>query len=187
MMIIYLKNLTSFIFVFGLLLGCGSAEKSVQKNNYFAWSAFLKQQIIGYAKSNQKVHKTVVLDGKKEVKIVSNLDWEKEFALYLEADLNKPAYEKSYDNLSEPGFYWYSLKKDENLPVKKMIIHLDADERPTKVEIEISQKNFLFETRKKLFMNFSEGQIQTYYIEGMQQFFLAEPTSYQILGVLIAK
>jgi hypothetical protein len=186
-MINYLKNLTSFIFIVGLLLGCGSAEKSVQKNTYFAWSTFLKQQINGFAQSNQRVHKTVVMDGKKEVKIVSNLDWEKEFALYLEADLNKPAYEKSYDNLSEPGFYWYSLKKDENLPVKKMIIHLDANEHPTKMEVEISQKNFLFETRKKLFMNFSEGRIQTYYIEGMQQFFLAEPTNYKILGVLIAK
>jgi hypothetical protein len=187
MMVIYLKNLMAFIFVFGMLLGCGSAEKPMQNNTYFAWSAFLKHQMNGYAKSNQRVHKTVVLDGKKEVKIVSNLDWEKEFALYLEADLNKLAYEKSYDNLSEPGFYWYSLKKDENLPVKKMIIHLDAEERPTKVEIEMAQKNFLFETRKKLFMSFSDGKIQTYYIEGMQQFFLAQPTNYKILGVLIAK
>ena len=187
MVMIYLKNLTGFIFVLGMLLACSSSEKSMQRNTYFAWPAFLKQQINGYAKSNQRVHKTVVLDGKKEVKIVSNLDWEKEFALYLEADLNKPAFEKSYDNLSEPGFYWYSLKKEENLPVKKLIIQLDAGERPEKVEIEISQKNFLFETRKKLFMNFSEGRIQTYYIEGMQQFFLAEPTSYKILGVLIAK
>lgn len=187
MMVIYLKNLTGFIFLFGMLLGCGSSEKTIQKNTYFAWSVFLKQQINDYTKSNQRVHKTVVLDGKKEVKMVSNLDWEKEFALYLEADLNKTAYEKSYDNLSEPGFYWYSLKKDENLPVKKMVIHLDAEDRPSKVEIEISQKNFLFETQKKLFMNFSGGHIQTYYIEGMQQFFLAEPTSYKILGVLIAK
>jgi len=186
-MITYLRNLTGFIFVFGMMLACGSSEKSIQKNTYFAWSAFLKQQITDYAKLNQRVHKSVVLDGKKEVKIISNLDWEKEFALYLDADLNKPAYEKSYDNLSEPGFFWYSLKKDENLPVKKMIIHLDAEERPAKVEIEIAQKNFLFETRKKLFMNFSEGRVQTYYIEGMQQFFLSEPTSYKILGVLIAK
>jgi hypothetical protein len=182
-----LKKLASFVFVLGLLLSCSSSEESLQKNTYFGWSTFLKQQINGLANTNQRVHKTAVLDGKKEVKLVSNLDWEKEFALYLEADLNKPAYEKSYDNLSEPGFYWYSLKKDENLPVKKMIVHLDAEERPSKVEIEIAQKNFLFETRKKLFMNFSEGRIQTYYIEGMQQFFLAEPTSYKILGVLIAK
>jgi len=187
MMMIYLKNLSGLMFVFGMLLACGSSEKSIQKNTYFAWSAFLKQEINGYAKSNQRVHKTVILDGEKEVKMVSNLDWEKEFALYLDADLNKPAYEKSYDNLSEPGFYWYSLKKDENLPVKKMIVHLDGEELPTKVEIEITQKNFLFETRKKLFMNFSEGHIQTYYIEGMQQFLLAKPTSYKILGVLIAK
>lgn len=186
MMMIYLKNLTGFIFVLGMLLACGTSEKSIQKNTYFAWSAFLKQQINGYANSNQKVHKTVVLDGKKEVKIVSNLDWEKEFALYLEADLNKPAYEKSYDNLSEPGFYWYSLKKDENLPVKKMIIHLDAVERPAKVEIEISQKNFLFETRKKLFMNFQRAHSNVLYRRNAAVF-LAEPTSYKILGVLIAK
>lgn len=186
-MVIYLKRVIGLILIFGLLLACSGSENMLPKNNYFAWSAFLQQQIKGYAKTNPRVHKTVVLDGQKEIKIISNVDWVKEFALYLEADLNKPAFAMSYDNLSDRGFYWYSLKKEEDLPVKKMIIHLDAMERPSKVEIDISQKNFLFETRKKLFMNFSNGRIQTYYIEGMQKFFLAEPTNFKLLGVLITK
>jgi hypothetical protein len=184
---IYLKKITVFILAGLMLLACSSSEKSLPKTTYFAWSSFLEQQINTFKKTKPRVHKSVVLDGKKEVKISANVDWEKELALYLEADLNKPAFEKSYDNLSEPGFFWYSLKKGEDLPVKKMIIHIDVGGLPSKVEIEISQKNFLFETRKKLFMNFSQGRIQTYYIEGMQKFFLAEPTHYKLLGVLVPK
>lgn len=115
------------------------------------------------------------------------VDWEKEWSLFLEVDLNKPAYEKRYDNLSDKGFYWYSLKQGEHLAVKKLVIQVDSEDRPAKVEIEISQKNFLFETRKKLFMNFVEGKVQTYYIEGMQKLAWGNPTKFKLMGVLLPK
>lgn len=158
-----------------------------QKEVYYAWKPYLNARIQTYMANEPRVHKTVILNGKKEVKVLKNLDWAKEWSLFLEADLNRPAYEKSYDNLSEPGFYWYSLKQGENLPVKKLVIQVDSEDRPVKVEIEISQKNFLFETKKKLFMNFTGGKVQTYYIEGMQKLAWGSPTEFKLMGVLLSK
>ncbi|RXK48242.1 hypothetical protein [Aquirufa rosea] len=169
------------------LISCTESAKTSSKNTYFAWADLLNSYIKTFEKTKPKVHKTVFLDGEKEVKVVSDVDWTKEWSLFLEADLNKPAFEKSYDNLSEPNLIWYSLKLGENLPVKKFMVYLDDLNRPTRVEIEVSQKNFLFETKKNMYMTFSDGQVQTYYIEGSQQLKWSKPTHYKLLGVLLTK
>lgn len=174
--------MTGFLFI-----SCSEAVKTSPKNTYFAWADLLNSHIKSFEVKKPKVHKTVFLDGVKEVKVVSDIDWSKEWALFLEADLNKPAFEKSYDNLSEPDLIWYSLKLGESLPVKKFMVHLDDLNRPTRVEIEVSQKNFLFETNKNMHMTFSDGYVQTYYIEGSQKLRWGKPTHYKLLGVLLSK
>lgn len=178
----FLCLLTGFLFI-----SCSEAVKTSPKNTYFAWADLLNSHIKSFEVKKPKVHKTVFLDGVKEVKVVSDIDWSKEWALFLEADLNKPAFEKSYDNLSEPDLIWYSLKLGESLPVKKFMVHLDDLNRPTRVEIEVSQKNFLFETNKNMHMTFSDGYVQTYYIEGSQKLRWGKPTHYKLLGVLLSK
>jgi hypothetical protein len=166
---------------------CTEETQPTEKQLYFPLATYLQQEIGLLIKHPQRVHKTMILDGKKEVKVISDMDWEKEWALFIESDLNKPAFDKSYDNLSEDGFLWYSLKIGENLPVKKLKIQLDALERPASIEIEMSQTNFLFDTQKKMHMNFVDGKVQTYSIEGTQQMRWGSPTHYQLLGVLLTK
>jgi hypothetical protein len=166
---------------------CTEESAPAQKELYFPLASYISQEISAMQKHPPRVHKTMILDGEKEVKVISDMDWEKEWALFIESDLNKPAFDKSYDNLSDDGFHWYSLKIGENLPVKKLKIQLDALERPASIEIEMSQTNFLFETRKKMHMNFVDGKVQTYSIDGMQQMRWGSPTHYQLLGVLLTK
>lgn len=180
-----------YLFVFlmasSLVISCGSEEIVQQKNVYYPWESYLTKEIAYVTKGANRLQKSVILDGEKEEKTLSEVDWKKEWALFLEADLNKAAYQTAYDHFSEPGMIWYSLKPGENLSVKKFVLHIDAEERPVKVEIEVAQKNLLFETHKKLFMNFSEGHVETYYIEGSQQMTWTKPTEYKLMGVLLPK
>ncbi len=118
---------------------------------------------------------------------LSSIDWKQEWSMFLRADLNTPAAASSYENLSEDGLIYYLLKSGEKLPVKKLIIHLDGLERPSTVEILIEEKNFLFESQKKLYMNFSGGKVQTYSIDGIQQMRWMSPTKFQLMGVLLPK
>jgi hypothetical protein len=177
----------SFLILSCMLWACGNDEIVQQKNNYYPWESFLSKEIAYITNGQHRLQKSVILDGEKEDKVLTNVDWKKEWALFLEADLNKPAYQSAYDHFTEPGMIWYSLKPGENLSVKKFVLHIDAEERPTKVEIEVSQKNLLFETHKKLFMNFAEGHVETYYIEGSQQMTWTNPTEYKLMGVLLPK
>lgn len=177
----------SLLGILWMTVACTEETVPTEKQLYFPLATYLQQEISQMQKHPQRVHKTMILDGQKEVKVISEMDWEKEWALFIESDLNKPAFDKSYDNLSEDGFRWYSLKIGENLPVKKLKIQLDALDRPASIEIEMSQTNFLFETQKKMHMNFVEGKVQTYSIEGTQQMRWGSPTHYQLLGVLLTK
>lgn len=179
---IYFFLLASFLFV-----ACKPSVEESAKPVFYPWEKYLTAQIDSLAKHPEAVHKTILLDGKKEEKRLKEMDWKQEWAMFLHADLNKPAAATSYDNLSEDGFVWYSLKANESLPVKKLYIQLDALDRPAKVEIEIDEKNFLFETHKKLHMNFADGRVQTYSIEGSQQMRWMSPTHYALMGVLLPK
>lgn len=179
---IYFFLLASFLFV-----ACKPSVEESAKPVFYPWEKYLTAQIDSLAKHPEAVHKTILLDGKKEEKRLKEMDWKQEWAMFLHADLNKPAAATSYDNLSEDGFVWYSLKANESLPVKKLYIQLDALDRPAKVEIEIEEKNFLFETHKKLHMNFTDGRVQTYSIEGSQQMRWMSPTHYSLMGVLLPK
>jgi len=180
-------RISFFLLIYCLVLACKPAVNENTKLVFYPWEKYLTAQIDSLSKHPQAVHKTIVLDGKKEEKVLTQIDWKQEWAMFLHADLNKPAAALSYDNLSEDGFNWYSLKTDENLPVKKLYIQLDALDRPAKVEIIIEEKNFLFETQKKLHMNFADGKVQTYSIDGTQQMRWLSPTHYQLMGVLLTK
>lgn len=186
-----IQSRTRFLFVLLPFLwmtsACQEESAPTQKQLYFPLATYLQQEIVQLQKHPKRVHKTVILDGKSEVKVLSDLAWEKEWALFIESDLNKPAFDKSYDNLSDDGFRWYSLKIGEKLPVKKLKIQLDALDRPASIEIEMSQTNFLFDTQKKMHMNFSDGKVQTYSIEGTQRMRWGSPTHYQMVGILLPK
>lgn len=176
-----------FLLASYLLVACKPTVEESVKPVFYPWEKYLTAQIDSLAKHPEAVHKTILLAGKKEEKQLKEMDWKQEWAMFLHADLNKPAAATSYDNLSEDGFVWYSLKANESLPVKKLYIQLDALDRPAKVEIEIDEKNFLFETHKKLHMNFTDGRVQTYSIEGSQQMRWMPPTHYSLMGVLLPK
>jgi hypothetical protein len=168
-------------------ISCTNPANNKQKQTYFAWKEFLSKEITRLKASKTPIKKSIILNEKKEEKTLTQINFENELAMFLEADLNKPAFENSYDNLSEGNIIWYSLKKEENQKVKKLLIHLDNAEMPENVEIVIQEKNILFSTEKILHMHFTEGHLQTYSIEGKQQLAWLTPSAYQMMGVVLSK
>lgn len=186
------KNRLFLILTLGFIFlqfcfSCSNPAEKAQKHLYFEWKQFLQAEITRLKSINPPIRKSIILNEKKEEKTLHQVNFENELSLFLDADLNKPAFENSYDNLSENNIIWYSLKKEENLKVKKVLIHLDNAEMPENVEIVIQEKNILFSTEKKLNMHFTEGKLQTYSIEGTQQLAWLSPTNYKMMGVILPK
>lgn len=183
---LYLTIFAGIVFL-QLGLSCSNPGNISQKPIYFAWKQFLETEIKRLQASKAIIRKSIILNGKKEEKTLSQVDFEHELSLFFNADLNKSAYATSYDNLSENNLIWYSLKKDENLKVKKVLIKLDLAEVPEDLELIVEEKNILFSTEKKLHMHFVEGKLASYSIDGTQQLAWLAPTSYKMLGVVLAK
>lgn len=166
-------------------ISCSAPDSNTKGDTYYDWEGFLQGAIHDLKTRPKMVQKSIFLGDKQEEKVIKSMNWEKEWAVFLEADLNKPAYQLSYDNLSEDGLIWYSAKIGEKVPVKAFKMHLDAIGRPLQVEIIVSQSNFLFESSKKLNMNIIDGHVETYSIEGNQKIRFLEPTTYRLMGVIL--
>jgi hypothetical protein len=168
------------ILLFFTLLACTSSPEPV--THFYDWKKELNQ----LSSSPLLVKKTVILDGSTEVIDSVQVDLKKEWALFEEADLNKPAYALSYRDESTPGLVQYTLKKGEDLPVRSFKIELDSLGRPSTVAFEISSENLIYSTSKTLTMRLNAGRVVSYTISGSQALrWFSTPTRYSVSGVAL--
>ena len=168
------------IVLFFTFIACTSSPEPV--THFYDWKKELNQ----LSSSPLSVKKTVILDGTAEVIDSVQVDLAKEWALFHEADLNKPAYALSYSDESSPGLIQYTLKKGEDLPVRSFKIALDSAGRPSQVDFEISSENLIYTTSKKLSMHLFAGRVVSYTISGSQALrWFSSPTRYSVSGVVL--
>ncbi len=163
------------------LVACTSSPEPA--THFYDW----KKELTHLSSSPLSVKKTVILDGTTEIIDSVQVDLAKEWALFHEADLNKPAYALSYEDQSTPGIIRYVLKKGEDLPVRSFNIALDSAGRPAKVDFEISSENLIYLTSKKLSMHLVSGRVVSYTISGSQALrWFSSPTRYSVSGVVLS-
>ena len=168
------------ILLFISLVACTSSPEPA--THFYDWNKELNR----LSSSPLSVKKTVILDGTAEVIDSVQVDLAKEWALFREADLNKPAYALSYDDHSTPSLIRYTLKKGDDLPVRSFQIALDSTGRPAKVEFDISSENLIYITSKKLSMHLVSGRVVSYTISGSQSLrWFSSPTRYSVSGVVL--
>lgn len=169
----------SIVLLFSLLACTSSPEPAT---HFYDWNKELNR----LSSSPLSVKKTVILDGTAEVIDSVQVDLAKEWALFREADLNKPAYALSYEDRSAPGLIHYVLKKGEDLPVRYFQIALDSAGRPVTVDFEIYSENLIYLTSKKLSMHLISGRVVSYTISGSQALrWFSSPTRYSVSGVVL--
>jgi hypothetical protein len=169
----------SILLLFSLLACTSSPEPAT---HFYDWNKELNR----LSSSPLSVKKTVILDGTAEVIDSVQVDLAKEWALFREADLNKPAYALSYEDRSTATVISYVLKKGEDLPVRSFQIALDSAGRPATVDFEISSENLIYLTSKKLSMHLISGRVVSYTISGSQALrWFSSPTRYSVSGVVL--
>jgi hypothetical protein len=168
------------ILLFLTFVACTSSPEPA--THFYDW----KKELNRLSSSPLLVKKTVILDGTTEVIDSVQVDLAKEWALFNEADLNKPAYAHSYEDHSTPDLIRYSLKKGEDLPVRSFMVALDSLGRPSSVEFDISSENLIYVTSKKLSMRLVAGRVVSYTISGSQALrWFSSPTRYSVRGVVL--
>jgi hypothetical protein len=142
-----------FLLATGILFSCGSKNS---EKKFFDVPGYFRSEI-EYIKANfSTVQKRSIYNGdstRKEFKVM-DMNWEKEFGLFLECDINKPIYYANGEgnfapawhgtsNEFHPGYMYKANSKKLNIQLVNIEYKGKNEERVT---IEISKSNLISNT-----------------------------------------
>lgn len=175
------------LFISIFLIGCAEADVQNSTKTYFDLAGFITQQITQLNNNQPLTHKSLLIEEKNETLNTTKIDWQKELELFLQADLNKQAYQLSYNEEKTPLMAIYTIKEGESLPIKTLKILFNEEKSPKHIEVFMQVKNYLYQSEKKLSMNLNGNQLESYHIEGWQELFIGSKKSFKIDGILVHK
>jgi hypothetical protein len=150
-----------------------SCESPKESKKFFDIPSYFKEEIHLIKANFTEVNKTYVYNGdtsRKELKVV-DIDWEKEFAFFLEADINKPAYYANMKQIPYPSHAFndsitktaYGTEsKKLNIQFVEVVSH---NEKVLSILIRMSKSNLISNTSLEVFYE----KDKKYTIVGVQQ------------------
>lgn len=186
-----MKYLFLFLFSGLLLVNCTNPADTDAVQSYFDLKGFIEKQITELNKRRPLVNKEMTLGSQNEKTQTNDIDWQRELELFIQADLNKQAYQLSY-TISQPNTttYLYLLKSGEKLPVKSLRIEVDeTSKQPKLIEALLEEENRLYDSEKKLQLTCSmrpEGVwlVKTYEISGFQHLSITDKKTFSVKGTI---
>jgi hypothetical protein len=146
---------------------------------YFDLTGYFKADTARLHKHNPEVLKTVTHNGVTETKKVHIGNWGLELNLFIQSDINKPAWRDSYNIDSSENALIYRAK---TIDLKTQLIVINKQAGKVKwIMISNRTKNMLYETTEKL----SYFPDSLYIIQKHQKVRLLGANNYIIKGILI--
>lgn len=165
-----------------LLSGLQSCRPDNTQSNgslkYFDVAGYFKADTARLRTLNPKVDKTVTHNGVIENKTVHIPNWGQELNLFIQSDINRPAWKNSYNILNTDSLVIYRAKTPD-LRTTEIMIRKDKD-KVKWIVIFNHTKNLLYETNEKL----SYFPDSVYQIEKSQRVKLMGKNLYRIKGFL---
>jgi hypothetical protein len=180
------------IFFLLFLIGCTTDENRPRTNQYYDLETFVKGQITTLNSLHPEVNKKVVSGEIQESKALTTVQWQKELDLFVQADLNKPAYRNSYVT-ERPSAHTivYKAKAGEDVPVKFLKLELDPiSSQLASAEALMTSENYLYESEKKVVMHCGMNQqkqwlLRDYEVTGFQKLIFMAKKPFEITGKVL--
>jgi hypothetical protein len=173
-----------------LLLLAGGCQAPAQKeqapNLYYDVEGFVQEQIDLLGRQKPLVNKVMVVSGAREKRSTAEINWQKELELFIQADINKPAYRNSYAiNRPDSVTYEYKVQTEEDLPVRFLRVVLDEPGgKPALIEAQILSENKLYESEKNLQLRSgqqgADWRVQSYRIRGFQELVISSRKPFDV-------
>jgi hypothetical protein len=175
-----------------LLQACGEPQVAqlVHVNKYFDLESYLKNQADYLSEASVVVNKQLRLNGEQENQRLQKVDWDKEFAFFKEADINKSAWRNSFsvDSLVDSTAGKRSVvytSIDESINVEWLKLNYDPGKRLTSIEARVAGKNMLYSTGRYMFIDCfydksDSLRIKSYMLNGYQKLILQDSVNYNI-------
>lgn len=175
-----MKNSVLTFFIITLISGCTLDKQSkVKPDYYFDLEVFFTEEIKNLNKSNSIIQKTVTHNGITELKKLKIENWEDEFALFIQSDINKPAWKDAYqiDSSKKDKISYKALEDD----LKTRLIEVEfKNKRISNIKILNKTSNYLYQIKEVL----AYYPDSLYVINKEQKVTILGENNYQIKGKL---
>ncbi|MBX2952210.1 MAG: hypothetical protein KF870_06875 [Leadbetterella sp.] len=175
-----------FILFFLVFSACQNADQTTAIRKYFDSKTWVESLIADLEARHPRVEKTWIYDHQTEKEEVSDINWQKELKLFLDADLNKSSFIMSYDSVNKPHETTYRLKPGENLPVKELTVAFDTISRePVSISCVKQSENYFFTTGSQISLSARAGKLAGYEIRSVQRLLWFKPDSSYVSGKVL--
>lgn len=169
----------SFLFILFFLGACNSApqKKQFKVMQYFDLKGYITKEAKRLNQLNPEIDKEVIVNTAGERKKVKIADWQKELAIYANADINKSAWQGLFELHESKDSKTY-LSDNEKVPVKSLSIKYRKG-KLYHIEILIKTENLLYTSNDTL----SYFPDSLYQVKKIQHIKLLNEKNYQIKGI----
>lgn len=131
------------------VISCKQSKENAPEPVYADIKAYFKSEADRLSKKKSLVRKTIRQNGTVESKNKVPIDWQNELSLFIESDINKPAWRDSYNVIETNNRISY-YAKDANLRTREIRIDKDLNGNFKQIYIKNSTKNNLYESTEVL-------------------------------------
>lgn len=132
-----------YIFIIVGLISCSKPVKKTTDLKFVDIKGYFQKEAIRLTQRNKTIYKTVISSNGTESKKVSNINWSNELNLFIESDLNKPAWKDSYKIIRKQDQVTYKAL-DSNLTVRQIVIK-ELKGNKKRFDIFKKDKNILYQ------------------------------------------
>lgn len=146
---------------------------------YFSLKNYFRDEAERLQRASPKIVKSVVKNGSEESRHTQISNWENELMLFIESDINKPAWQQSYQIDSSGNTVVYQ-RLDPELRTVSISIERNADETIDHIRIQNGVENMLYTSEEQL--DYYPDSL--YRINKKQRVMVIGENSYTITGTL---
>jgi hypothetical protein len=172
--------LSAIVLLTSILSSCSQGENTAFENQYVDLQVIIEKTIRSNEVSNPTYLKEVWINDEREAITAENLDWAKELEVFYLADLNKRDYLNKYAKDSSSYELIYSLRSEDEAPVKKLAVRFDSTRSISEIKAILTTDNFLYESERELYLQFLNAQLIKYEINGWQELFIGSKKTYRM-------
>lgn len=154
-----------------------SGNRSVSPNSYFDLKSYFEHEASRLNSEKPKINKTVNDNGKIETKTLQDTLWVKELAVFINSNINKPAWSKSYSVVKTDTSEIYTAI-DSSLKTKSIQILRSSGDAIKSIKIVNRTSNELYDLDE--WLTYSPDHF--YIIERKQKAKLLKESFFKIEG-----
>ena len=175
-----------FIAIFGLFSCVGEISNAIEKDPYFDLKGFVEENIqkvdsVEVAKISQ------IQEEEKEVNVVYSIkDWEEEFSIFKEADINKASMLQSYKTTTSDNLFTHEAPPNSKEKVKFVKVTYEEG-AVSSVSIKIEDDNLFYSTTTlaAIYIDKDTKLIDHYSIETTQKIWFLDKNDMKIEGAIV--